>query len=255
MLSSTDYFVPLGRRLRDEREDQDLDISHAVKDTHLRAVWIRNLETGNFEFAEPVFIKGYLRQYAQFLKMNVDEILAEYETIVEKVHYLENERFVEVRRFDADTDVSPLDVLDVLREQADETGITELDARVREKVLREKRVNLAVMITGAVLTVLTGFYMYLDFGRAPETTPYWKIAEPTMLVPRVAPKTTTRARMVLSDPLLTDVERELRVAEGKFIDSLRLSDQRFTANLRSDGVIEPVSIYESANYLRQLYAQ
>ena len=47
--------------------------------TRLRIDIIANMESGEFNFNLPeIYRRGFLRIYASFLKLNVDEILAEY---------------------------------------------------------------------------------------------------------------------------------------------------------------------------------
>lgn len=66
-----------GERLREARERSGQSIHDVSEKTKIRTDHISALEEGNFEvFSAPVYIRGFVRNYAGVLKLNVPEILA-----------------------------------------------------------------------------------------------------------------------------------------------------------------------------------
>lgn len=72
----------LGEKLSAARNAMGLTIRDAADSTRLRIDIITNMEAGEFSFSLPeIYKRGFLRIYASFLKLNVDEILAEFEAL------------------------------------------------------------------------------------------------------------------------------------------------------------------------------
>lgn len=69
----------LGARLREARASRDLSIEQASEALHLDEVVLRALEEGRFEaLGAPVYVKGHLKSYCQWLGLPVDELLGAY---------------------------------------------------------------------------------------------------------------------------------------------------------------------------------
>lgn len=61
------------------RDAMGFTLRDAADQTRLRADIISNMESGEFNFKLPeIYRRGFLRIYAAFLKLNVDEVMAEY---------------------------------------------------------------------------------------------------------------------------------------------------------------------------------
>lgn len=62
--------------LRNEREARSLTIQQVVEMTKLRSDHVRALEEGRYEaFSAPVYIRGFVRSYANVLRLNVDTVM------------------------------------------------------------------------------------------------------------------------------------------------------------------------------------
>ena len=67
-------------QLRQAREAQKLTVYQAADATKIRTDHIRALDAGNFDvFAAPVYVRGFVRSYAGFLKLDVPQIMASLE--------------------------------------------------------------------------------------------------------------------------------------------------------------------------------
>lgn len=69
----------IGEVLRAEREKQNLTIKDIEKGTSIRALYIDAIEKGNYEqLPGEVYTKGFIRNYAHFLKLDSNEIMQQY---------------------------------------------------------------------------------------------------------------------------------------------------------------------------------
>jgi cytoskeletal protein RodZ len=70
----------VGEQLRSAREKQGLSIQDVVDRTKLRSDHVRALEDGNYDvFAAPVYARGFVRSYANLVKLNATAILEQLE--------------------------------------------------------------------------------------------------------------------------------------------------------------------------------
>jgi cytoskeletal protein RodZ len=68
----------VSEQLRRAREEQKLDIYQVAEITKIKTDHVRALESGNFEmFSAPVYIRGFIRNYATMLRLDVPRVLAE----------------------------------------------------------------------------------------------------------------------------------------------------------------------------------
>lgn len=69
----------LGDKLREAREKQNLTYKDIEKGTSIRALYIEYIENGNYdELPGDVYTKGFIRSYANFLKLNPNELVQEF---------------------------------------------------------------------------------------------------------------------------------------------------------------------------------
>ena len=67
----------VAEQLRAGREAENLTIPQVAEATKIRTDHIRALEEGNFNmFSAPVYIRGFVRNYATQLKLDVPQIMA-----------------------------------------------------------------------------------------------------------------------------------------------------------------------------------
>ena len=68
----------VSEQLRQARLEQSLTVQQVVDITKIRSDHLRAIEDGNFDvFSAPVYIKGFIRSYANLLKLDVRQIMAE----------------------------------------------------------------------------------------------------------------------------------------------------------------------------------
>jgi cytoskeletal protein RodZ len=66
----------VGEQLRQAREEQKLSVEQIAESTKIRGDHIRALEVGNYTiFSAPVYIRGFVRTYANLLKLDTARIL------------------------------------------------------------------------------------------------------------------------------------------------------------------------------------
>ena len=71
----------VAEQLRQAREAKNLTVQQVVEITKIRTDHLRALEEGNFDvFSAPVYIRGFVRGYANLLKLDVPQIMAALET-------------------------------------------------------------------------------------------------------------------------------------------------------------------------------
>src|SRR5579871_2819119 len=70
----------LGQELRAAREARDLTLDEAERQTRIRAKHLDSLEQGNYAaLPTAVQARGFLRNYARFLGLDADEMVARYD--------------------------------------------------------------------------------------------------------------------------------------------------------------------------------
>lgn len=68
-----------GERLAEARRDSQIGVINIAKELHLDEHKVRALERNEFDVLDaPVFVKGYLRKYAQLVKVDEADVMADY---------------------------------------------------------------------------------------------------------------------------------------------------------------------------------
>src|SRR6266571_9185286 len=75
-LLETMIMPTVAEQLRTSREAQGLTVYQIAEITKIRTDHVRALEEGNYEgFAAPVYIRGFVRNYAKLLKLDVPALM------------------------------------------------------------------------------------------------------------------------------------------------------------------------------------
>lgn len=70
----------LGEILRQAREDKGLSLAQVEEATKIRSTYLQALEEDDFErLPAPVYVRGFLKNYAKFLGLDAEQILALYQ--------------------------------------------------------------------------------------------------------------------------------------------------------------------------------
>jgi cytoskeleton protein RodZ len=94
--------VSCGKLLSSERQAKDLSIKDVARELRIDSSIIKKLENNEFQLIEaPVFVKGYLRQYAGLLGLKIDMVIDSYEKNHPDQSYkpIVNEAEEQIRRY------------------------------------------------------------------------------------------------------------------------------------------------------------
>lgn len=69
----------IGERLEEARKRKGVTIREAAEVTKIRGEYLNNFESNNFTINVPdIYVRGFLRSYSNFLKVNADKVLTDY---------------------------------------------------------------------------------------------------------------------------------------------------------------------------------
>lgn len=72
----------IGERLEEARKRKGISIREAAEATKIRGDYLHKLESNSFDLNLPeIYIRGFLRNYAVYLKINADKLLADYKSL------------------------------------------------------------------------------------------------------------------------------------------------------------------------------
>lgn len=98
----------LGARLRKKREDMNISIEELQKETKIRKMYLLAIEEGDEDrLPGEVYLKGFLRSYAQVVGLDPGEIMEEYKEIRNRDLQKEREELEETLKNEGDS-LSPI---------------------------------------------------------------------------------------------------------------------------------------------------
>ena len=167
-----------GNLLFSRRQAKDLTIKDAARELRIDSLIIKKLENDEFEsIGAPVFVKGYLRQYAEILGLTIDEVINLYE------------------KDNPDQSYQPI--------------VNEAEKQIRKYVLTPKLMVIAIL---AILIILLGWAI---FSNLPQNSPLparqdnqITIIEPNLVIEEVVEEEVTE---------LTNETDELEVIEPNLL--------------------------------------
>ncbi len=69
----------IGDQLEEARKQRGITVREASEATKIRGEYLNNFESNSFDINLPdIYIRGFLRSYAKYLKLNADKILTDY---------------------------------------------------------------------------------------------------------------------------------------------------------------------------------
>ena len=72
----------IGERLEEARKRKGISIREAAEATKIRSEYLHKLEGNSFDLSLPdIYIRGFLHNYAAYLKLNPEKLLADYKTL------------------------------------------------------------------------------------------------------------------------------------------------------------------------------
>jgi len=73
----------IGERLEEARKRKGISIREASEATKIRSEYLHKLESNSFDLNLPeIYIRGFLRNYAVYLKLNGDKLVADYKALI-----------------------------------------------------------------------------------------------------------------------------------------------------------------------------
>ena len=70
----------MGAYLRAARRRRRVSIDRAAEQTRIRADFLMRMESDEFDFLAPAYVRGFLKNYARFLRVDPDPLLEEFDT-------------------------------------------------------------------------------------------------------------------------------------------------------------------------------
>jgi cytoskeleton protein RodZ len=71
--------ITIGAYLRDGRRKRRVSIERAAEDTRIRADFLMRMESDEFDFLAPPYVRGFLKSYASFLRIDPAPLVAEFD--------------------------------------------------------------------------------------------------------------------------------------------------------------------------------
>ncbi|MDQ3619468.1 MAG: DUF4115 domain-containing protein [Actinomycetota bacterium] len=69
----------MGAYLRATRRRRRVSIERAAEETRIRPDFLMRMESDEFDFLAPAYVRGFLRSYARFLGLNADPLMEEFD--------------------------------------------------------------------------------------------------------------------------------------------------------------------------------
>jgi hypothetical protein len=69
----------MGSYLRAARRRRRVSIERAAEETRIRADYLMRMESDEFDFLAPAYVRGFLKTYGRFLRINADPLLEEFD--------------------------------------------------------------------------------------------------------------------------------------------------------------------------------
>lgn len=69
----------MGSYLRAARRRRRVSIERAAEETRIRADYLMRMESDEFDFLAPAYVRGFIKTYARFLRINADPLLDEFD--------------------------------------------------------------------------------------------------------------------------------------------------------------------------------
>ncbi|MEA2487768.1 MAG: hypothetical protein QOF16_1422 [Actinomycetota bacterium] len=71
----------MGAYLRAARRRRRVSIERAAEDTKIRATFLMRMESDEFDFLAPAYVRGFLKSYARYLRVDPEPLLVEFDRL------------------------------------------------------------------------------------------------------------------------------------------------------------------------------
>src|SRR5688572_1659763 len=69
----------MGAYLRAARRKRRVGMERAAEETRIRADYLMRMESDEFDFLAPAYVRGFLKTYARFLRLNAEPLLEDFD--------------------------------------------------------------------------------------------------------------------------------------------------------------------------------
>ncbi len=78
-MSNNNDKIPFYKNLKDARESKQIDLQTISDATKINISYLESIEKGDLDIVAPTFLRLFIKSYAQFLKLDSNQVLKEYE--------------------------------------------------------------------------------------------------------------------------------------------------------------------------------
>ena len=203
----------IGDQLEEARKQRGITVREASEATKIRGEYLNNFESNSFDINLPdIYIRGFLRSYANYLKINADKILTDYNAHLlgeSKPARRENREFLgrlelQQKPLHPEDAMSPGAIDD---EEIEKTAEPNESIPTWERLNLEKDVAIKIGIAGglALLLVIAIIWGFLAFMGSDEPTTDDNLAEtPT---PAQMARNATPFTLIANDDVRVEVKQ------------------------------------------------
>lgn len=182
-------FMP-GQRLKKAREVRGLTVDQVARELHLSQRFVTAMEADAYkDLPEPAFVRGYMRRYAQLVKLSPDDIAGKFD----QCYAADNET--------PPVDARPSNPIQLLG------SITRPRFRLRRVMYWGSAAFIAVMLLGVLWKGLSSHQKPSPVAEEPAapaaTVPVVPVPAPEAVAPAPVPVTTTPAPLPVTTPPAT----------------------------------------------------
>ena len=95
--------ISVGEILKKQRLKKKLTLEQAEKDLRIRKKYLEKIENNNWDFASKIYIMGILKNYARYLELDENKILAFFRREYSKVEEVEFKKRISLTLLSSDT--------------------------------------------------------------------------------------------------------------------------------------------------------
>ena len=203
----------IGDQLEEARKQRGITVREASEATKIRGEYLNNFESNSFDINLPdIYIRGFLRSYANYLKINADKILTDYNAHLlgeSKPARRENREFLgrlelQQKPLHPEDAMNPGAIDD---EEMEKTAEPKESIPMWERLNLEKDVAIKIGIAGglALLLVIAIIWGFLAFMGSDEPTTDDNLAEtPT---PAQMARNATPFTLIANDDVRVEVKQ------------------------------------------------
>lgn len=276
---SLNYYADFSKLLKKTREERGVHLEKIAEYTRIPLAYLESIERAEFDFATPVLIQGYLRQYARFIGLNEEAVVKQYGLILKKIDYVSSDHHLPPPFLETPPEPVGRQIRNTLRRSGEwirehtlmhkpkeekifESAVTNvaedpiaetaklIDDEVARKWLAERRLTNRVTAFCICLLVLCFVFFFLDT-EPPVSGSNETQEKPASSTEDKSVMISKKIRWNLTPALLTeeDLSEQERVSQWLEKDSQRIRQNLINQNYTGRGFPKPISVHTSYRYI------